>query len=134
MAASCTYSVSGKVIRKHEWTWVSSSNGTVTGLGASDPISGLLRQAQFVPSATSGYTPTSGYDVTMQSGDGVDLFLGNGANIPNSGSNLLNLKFFKTDSHYEPILYGDTLTPDISNAGDAKEGVIRMFTVDPKWM
>lgn len=132
MAASCTYVRSGRRIEKHEWTWVSSSNGTVTGLGASDPISGLLRQAQFVP--LSGSVPSSGYDVEMLDSGGFDWLLGNGADIPNSSNNTLNVKFFNTGSHHEPILEGVTLTPDITNAGDTKSGKIRVWTIEPKWM
>jgi len=132
MAASCTYARVGKGIRMHSWTWVSSANGTVTGLGASDPISGLLRQVQFVP--LSGYQPTSGYGVQLLGSTGFDWLLARGTVIPNSGNHALTVRFFKTNSYDCPILYGATLTPNVTGAGDSKSGIIRMWTVDPKWM
>lgn len=134
MAATCSYYEKGKGIRKHEWHWTSHSDGSVASVGGSDPITGLLRQVEFEPSVLSGYEPSSGYDVTMVDSRNLDWLFGIGGDIPNSRADALCLKWFKTASHDEPLIEGQVLTPSITNAGDTKKGVIRIWTIDPKWM
>lgn len=132
MAASCSYTKVGVGIRKHSWTWVSSSNGVLTGLGASDPISGRLLQAQF--DVVSGSEPTADYDVTLIDANGADWLFGQGADLSNNPASASGIiKTPLVANYQQPILDGVTLTPEIANAGDEKSGVINVWTHDLPW-
>ena len=133
MAAGCTYVAQDagnrNVLRRHEWTWVSSPDGTMSGTGESDVISGRLIQLQAIP--LSGYIPTSGYSIKLVDSIGMDWLLGSCLSVmPSSCNDPENVQCPYIYLNKRPIVQNITLTPVISGAGDGKSALIRLWVSD----
>ena len=112
----------------HQWTWVSSPDGTLTGLGTSDVISGRLIQMLAIP--VSGSMPTSGYDLKLVDSNGFDWLIGVGANLPSSCDHVNNLQSPFISLNQRPVVQNVTLTPVVSGAGDTKSAILRLWVGD----
>jgi len=103
-----------------EWTADASGNATKTF----GDVNGTIERIVFVPSATSGVVPDSGYDVTLTDDNGIDVFSGKGANLSAASSTSV----LETGS--DPVLPFATcgqLDLSVSNAGNASQGIIRIY-------
>lgn len=140
MAGSCTSEfindpITGRIIG-YKFDWTSDASGDVSGVGAInitriDKPGGMINTivgAQFVPD-TGGTAPTDLYDATLINSDGVDVLQGVGADLPQSVTSISNYRTpLTTDGGYV-LLMGDTLTPVVANAGNAKGGTIYLFII-----
>lgn len=108
-------------IQQKTLTWTSDSGGNV--VATTDRIEGTINRIVYNPGATA---PTALYDVVLTDDDSVDMLNGTGANlsatvttstIPTEGDGTTNI----------PMVTQGTLTLTITNAGNAKGGVIRLY-------
>jgi hypothetical protein len=129
MAATCT--TTKEIIEKDyqniwteiTFTWVSHTDGTVSGVGASNPLLGIISGVWFYPD--SGATqPTDAYDVTLLDEYGRDVLYGVGANVSQDQNNSGNYRVPMNADGMSVILRGNVLTPSITNAGSGKGGTI----------
>lgn len=123
MAGSITTSAVdvGGGTTKYTVAWVSDSSGNVSA-NPFDVGRGRLCQVKFIPGSGAAQ-PTDQYDVVMNDSDGVDVFQGAGANLSNS----VGAYKSPTSGNSPLFLEPQTLTPVISNAGNAKSGTIIVY-------
>jgi hypothetical protein len=112
-------------IRRYDLAWTSHTDGSV-GLSAGSFFGEVVR-VSFNPGATA---PSAAYDVTITDGDGLDILAGQGANLHETNSSHVcpgvPLKDGTTTSVVPVAVHGE-LTLNITNAGDSKTGVIRIY-------
>ena len=103
-------------------TWNSSSAGNVT---ATIPaIDGVLMRVTFDPSASAA--PSASYDIVVNDVDSFDVLRGAGANL--SATVTTSPGIFATDASYGyPMPINGALTLAVTNAGNAKTGLIRLY-------
>ena len=104
-------------VKKLVWSWTSDASGDVTIASAED-YDGKLLVLETNPDG--GAAPADNYDIVVNDIDGHDVLLGAGAN-----RDTLN-----TESVAESSLgavAGSVLTLVVSNAGNAKQGVVTLF-------
>jgi hypothetical protein len=130
MAASATFTAVGtamsKDVVKYTWSWTSAADGTVSS-ASPYKISGEILRVVFNPGATA---PTTLYDITLTDENSMDVLAGQGGNL--SEVNTTNvcpgvpLKDGTTTST-RPIAVHDTLTLNVTNAGDSKQGTVDVY-------
>lgn len=111
-----------KGVRILIFPWTSSSGGAVTEVGSLTGITGVIFGVYFDPDGTD--QPTALYDVTIINDDGFDVLMGLGADLAQAASDSGNKRTPLTVDGQLVTLYNETLTPAISNAGDAKKGIV----------
>ena len=84
------------------------------------PHDGVIERAVFIPDG-GGTAPTDLYDVTVTDPDGVDVLAALGANL--SGT----LTVVKKHSDGLTAFAGQKLTLNVTNAGNAKGGVVILY-------
>ena len=94
----------------------SAGNGTFLLTGT---FSGKIKSIM-IGSDAGGTAPTTLYDLTITNALGADILAGGGANIAVPGTKVLAESAL-------PALMDDTLTVNLSNAGNAKGGLIWIF-------
>jgi hypothetical protein len=94
----------------------SAGNGTFLLTGV---WSGKIKSIM-IGSDAGGTAPTNLYDLTLTNALGADVMAGGGANIAVPGTKVL------AESSV-PVLVNDTLTLNLSNAGNAKGGIVWIF-------
>ena len=107
--------------QKVKFTWVSATDGTASGATTAKYTGAILR-AVFDPDA-GGTQPTDQYDITITDANGYDVLNGNGADL----SNAANVYVSPIDGL--GAVYGSLLTLNVSNAGEAKGGVVELYIV-----
>lgn len=105
-------------VLKYTVVWTSDASGNVSG-NTFDVRYGELRQVKTIPGA-GGVAPTDLYDVTLTDPDGVDVLAGAGANLSGTVAAILE----PTINSQRPYLEAQTLTLNVSNAGNAKSGTL----------
>jgi hypothetical protein len=115
MAGTLTTTTSdlGGGYTKYSLAWVSDASGNVT-TNTFSVKRGLISQVKFIPDG-GGTQPTDLYDMTIVDSDGVDILAGGGVNLSNSTA---------TIGGPVELVQSGTLTPAISNAGNAKGGTV----------
>ena len=106
--------------------WTSAADGTVTQ-ALDKKYSGILERVVFNPGATA---PTASYDVTITDDQGYDVLAAQGADLSATVTTSVKPGIpFKdgTTTSIAPIVIDDTLTINITNAGDSKNGVIVLY-------
>ncbi len=106
--------------------WTSHTDGTVTQ-AFPKAYSGIIERVTFNPGATA---PTANYDVTITDDQGFDVLGGQGANLSATVTTSVKPGIpFKdgTTTHVAEICVDDTLTLNITNAGDSKVGAIVVY-------
>ena len=106
-------------LQKIQWDWLSASDGTVSS-AASGWYCGKIVKVSLA-SDSGGTAPTNGYDVTIEDGDGLDVLSGNGADVTAAATVYIN------DPTKMLWVRSGTLTLKVTNAGDAKGGVVTML-------
>ena len=120
MAGSVTITYSSHDTVKYvQWSWTSDSSGDVSGTDTV-VLSGIPLRWATNPGSTA---PTDDYDIVVNDEDSID--------IANGG---LNNRDTSTSEHFIPggdadpgAAFMGKLSLVVSNAGNAKEGVLRMY-------
>ncbi len=103
-------------VKQITWDWLCTDLGVVTS-ATTKAFDGVLERAVFIPDA-AGTQPTNSYDVTITDADSVDVLAGLGADLSNSAT------VVKKHSDGLTAVAGSILTLNVSNAGNAKGGVV----------
>lgn len=114
----------GDQLASLEIAWISEDGGANAGKvdATISKVHGTLEGVAFNPSATAA--PTADYDVVINDVDGVDVLGGKGADLSDSTATYHGEA---TTSPVFPRATTGLLTLAITNAGNAKEGTIRLF-------
>lgn len=112
----------GKVV----WTWTSDASGNVSGTDT-ESLAGEILRVVTNPGATA---PSDDYDLTITDADGVDLLVGVGANRDTANSEQ-TVPIIETlvaaNPHGSGVFFDGPLSLAISNAGNAKQGVVTLY-------
>jgi hypothetical protein len=117
-SATITYS-SHDTIKYVQWSWTSDASGDVSGTDTV-VVSGVALRYATNPGSTA---PTDNYDIVVNDEDGIDIAAGGLANRDTSNSEQV---LTGGDAKDGPAFMGK-LSLVVSNAGNAKEGVLRMY-------
>lgn len=96
--------------------WTSDSNGDADGLNIS--FNGNIRRVVTIPDGSDA--PSVDYDIVLDDEDGTDVMAGGLADRHTSNSESV------VPTH-DTAVYAGLLLPVISNAGDGKSGVIKIY-------
>jgi len=126
---------SSRGVRVIEWDWLSDASGdcdaTVAGTAVVEGVTGTVVGLHAVPEA-GGTIPTDDYDVVINDGNAVDVLNAAGANLNQLVASVENYRFPADYLNTGPIFIADQkLTLVVSNGGDAKGGVIRLYILLP---
>jgi len=106
-------------VKRIQWDWLSTDLGVVTS-ATTKAYDGLLERVVFDPDG-GGTQPTNAYDVTITDPDGNDVLAGLGADLSNAAT------VVKVHSNGLTAVAGQVLTLNITNAGDAKGGLVIVY-------
>lgn len=116
-------------VRKIRFSWTSSAGGAADS--AAYYVCGAILKVIFDPDGTA--VPSANYDVVLNDSHGIDVLAGQGANLSDSASTAVcpgvPLKDGTTTS-VVPVVVNDTLTLAVTNAGNAKAGVVELHVVN----
>ena len=120
MAGSVTITYSSHETIKHvQWSWTSDASGDVSGTDTM-VVSGVALRWATNPGSTA---PTANYDIVVNDEDGIDIANGGLVNRHTSNS-----EHFIPGGDADPgAAFLGKLSLVVSNAGNAKEGVLRMY-------
>jgi hypothetical protein len=127
MAGSVSVS-SAKIGPIRRWTldWLSDSSGDVD-TDARAYGRGWIEQIKYEPDG-GGTQPSNAYDLVMNDAGAEDVFTGTGANLSNSaGKYSVPMIGDGSTTDRQIFLDGETLDLVISNAGNAKGGIVYLF-------
>ena len=120
MAGSVTISYVGHDTVKYvQWAWTSDASGDVSGTDTKTLSGQVLRWATN-PSSTA---PDANYDIVVNDDDGIDIAAGGLANTHTSSSE----QVLNGGDAKDGAAFMGKLSLVVSNAGNAKEGVLRMY-------
>lgn len=105
-------------IKKVSFAWTSTAGGAA-GDVTTHAYSGKVERLVTVPGA-GGAAPTDDYDVAVLDEDGVDILLGGGANRDTANTEQVAASSLG-------IVANDKLTLAVTNAGNAKSGVVHVY-------
>lgn len=106
-------------VKRIMWDWLSTDAGAVVS-ATTYAYDGLLERVVFDPDA-AGTQPTNAYDVTITDPDGNDVLAGLGADLSNAAT------VVKTHANGLTAVSGQVLTLNVTNAGDAKGGIVIVY-------
>jgi len=108
------------------WTWTSDASGNVSGTDTGR-ITGEILRVVTNPGATA---PTDNYDVVITDADGVDVLGGTGADRDTTSSEQF-VPVIQTvvgsNTYGSTVFVDSVLSLSITNAGNAKQGVVTMY-------
>lgn len=120
MAGSVTITYSDHATIKYvQWAWTSDASGDVSGTDTKVVAGAALRYATN-PGSTA---PTDDYDIVINDEDSIDITAGGLADRDTSNSEQLLTGGDAKDG----AAFMGKLSLVVSNAGNAKEGVLRMY-------
>jgi len=105
-------------LRKIAWDWLSAVGGAAD-LVTTLAYTGELKRFVTIPDG-GGTQPSDNYDITITDGDGVDVLAGAGANRDNVATEQVLAASLG-------CVANDTLTLNVTNAGDAKGGIVYLY-------
>ena len=120
MAGSVTITYSShETIKYVQWAWTSDASGDVSGTDTV-VVSGVALRWATNPGSSA---PTDDYDIVVNDEDGIDVANGGLGNRDTSDS-----EHFIPGGDADPgAAFVGKLSLAVSNAGNAKEGVLRMY-------
>jgi hypothetical protein len=118
MAGTVTQTSSGVGIELLAFDWLSHTDGTVSATSSTGKYTGLILAVEFVPDG-GATAPDDGYDVTLTDSNSIDLLCGQGANLSNVNTIVVN-------SGLLPIVF-DTISITVSGAGSANAGIVYIW-------
>jgi hypothetical protein len=105
-------------IKKIVWSWTSSTGGTVDKT-TTKAYTGQLLGLMTVPGTGAGATPTDNYDITIKDQNDTDQLRGAGADRDDTNTEWVTANL--------GIVANDTLALQVTNAGNAKNGVTYLY-------
>jgi hypothetical protein len=108
-------------VREIRWTWTSDASGDAD-LVTTEKYSGRVRQVVTNPDGAAA--PTDNYDIVVNDADGNDVLGAQGANRDTANTEIV------TDNAAFLFLHNTTLNLVVSNAGNAKAGVVVLLVGD----
>ena len=108
-----------KPIKYVKWSWTSDASGDVSGEDTKN-VNGRVLRWVTNPSATA---PTSNYDIVVNDVDDIDIAAGDLANRHTSSSE----QVLTGGDAKDGAAFAGKLSLVVSNAGNAKEGVLTMY-------
>ena len=117
-SATITYS-SHDTIKYVQWSWTSDASGDMSGTDTV-VVSGVALRYATNPGSTA---PTDNYDIVVNDEDGIDIAAGGLANRDTSNSE----QVLTGGDAKDGAAFIGKLSLVVSNAGNAKEGVLRMY-------
>jgi len=107
--------------------WLSTDAGVVSGT-TTNQIDGIIYRVVFIPDAAATQ-PSDLYDLVIYAyGTTIDLLAGAGANLSNAtATTVIPLLNDQAGNKFFPPVVCDRLTYSITNAGDAKGGIIQIY-------
>ena len=120
MAGSVTLTYSDHATVKYaQWSWTSDASGDVSGTDTK-VLSGVALRYATNPGGTA---PTDDYDIVINDEDGIDITAGVLADRDTSNSE----QVLTGGDAKDGAAFMGALSLVVSNAGNAKEGVLRMY-------
>lgn len=106
-------------IKRVIWDWACTDGGIVTGSVTTEKYTGQVVRLVTNPDASTS-NPTDNYDVQVLDSDGGDVLMGAGADRDTANTE----QVLASSLGY---VYDSTLTLEITNAGDAKSGLVILY-------
>jgi len=123
-AESCVQALqAGGEINVLQMTWTTDSSGNFTATDTAYPIEGYLMLVETDPSATA---PTAAYDIVLNNANGVDVM---GGALGDRSATATEMTLPLLNGSYTMLPVPGVLTMDVTNAGNSKSGVIRIYFV-----
>lgn len=129
MAGSVTITYQDhRTVKWIQWAWTSDASGDVSGT-ETVVVSGQILRVVTIPDDTAA--PTASYDVTLEDEDNVDILYGAGAD--RSATDAESLVPLQTDDKASPanvpipVPFDGKLELKIVNAGNAKQGTVKLY-------
>jgi len=120
MAGSVTITYSRNAFVKYvQWAWTSDASGDVSGTDTK-VLNGVVLRWATNPSATA---PSANYDIVVNDEDGIDIAAGGLANRHTSTSE----QVLTGGDAKNGAAFDGPLSLVVSNAGNTKLGVLRMY-------
>ena len=120
MAGSVTITYSShETVKYVQWAWTSDASGDVSGTDT-NTIDGQVLRWVTNPSSTA---PTDDYDIVINDEDGIDIAAGVLGDRDTSNSE----QVLTGGDAKDGAAFIGKLSLVVSNAGNAKEGVLRMY-------
>lgn len=113
-------------MRKVALDWLSDSSGDVSGTTTTVGIDGEIYRVVFQPDS-SGTQPTDQYDVVLNDDDSMDVLLGLGADLSNAADTQIVPIMTDGTNYYGRVAVHGMLTLVVSNAGNAKGGIVIIY-------
>lgn len=107
-------------VDKHVVVWTSDASGDVSGSTVSVDFGTLLR-VTFVP-GSGGVQPSDLHDITLLDAYGIDLLLGQGANLSSSAPAAIQPGLIVEPGNLQLV---------VANAGNAKSGTVTLLIGGP---
>jgi hypothetical protein len=106
-------------VKKIKFAWTSGTGGEGGTASATTTYAydGKIELLTTDPGSTA---PTDNYDITLTDGDSVDVLAGAGANRDTTNTE-------QAVASSLGVVAGSKLTLNVTNAGDAKEGVVYVY-------
>lgn len=115
-------------VNRMEIPWTSNASGAFSDQIDPDII-GTILQVQFVPN-TDANQPSNNYSITLTDKVGYDLLRGQGASLSNATITRVIPVIPATDGTNTgsgPLVVAETLTINVTNAGNAKQGKLVLY-------
>ncbi|MBA7544227.1 hypothetical protein ES705_36579 [subsurface metagenome] len=111
-------------MKRLKFEWTSTTGGSV-GYTTTESYSGLVYKVIIAPSTSTGYEPSTGYDVAINDSDDYDILNGLGTN---SSTSTVYYGISTGGTAYSPITaVSSKLTLAVSDAGDTKSGEVVVY-------
>ena len=111
----------GTAVKKIVWDWLCTDLGVVTGSVTTGKYTGQVVRLITNPDA-AGDAPTDDYDVQVLDADSTDVLMGAGADRDTANTE----QVLASSLGY---VYDSALTLEITNAGDAKKGLVILYVL-----
>lgn len=108
-------------VKKIVWDWACTEAGVVTGSVTTAKYTGQVVRLITNPDASTD-NPTDDYDVQVLDADSTDVLMGAGANRDTANTE----QVLASSLGY---VYDSALTLEITNAGDAKKGLVILYVL-----
>ena len=115
---------SGGEINVLQISWTTDASGNLTATDTAYPLEGYLMLVETDPDGSAA--PTDNYDIVLNDANGLDVM---GGALSDRDTANTEATMPKLNGSYTMIPVPGTLEMDVTNAGNSKSGVIRIYFV-----